>query len=308
MRKHLKIDFSKAEGVLWSDTIIEKYQDDWDWRWLSRNSSIKWTNERIEKFERYIDFEQLSYNTNLRIESDMLDGIIDRYSDRWNWNALSGNPAIAKNLDLLYEILMHPKAVWVSEPYWKYGRNLQSLNEIYLTNNLGRTWGIKPCICTNPEIKWDLREFNIHKEKLDFWLLALFAKIDIDIIYKFGQELNVNREYDISFTRTSDWHDQHPVHRNGWENWLNNRNTRVNLDTLIFLKTQDITLIKYDGNARDGHKPYEIHKCVNEIIPAEKIDLSFEELCSNLNLLPKNLITDTVIENNIFNYSRLYLL
>lgn len=84
------------------------------------------------------------------------------------------------------------------------------------------------------------------------------------------------------------------------EKLLDNKNIFIDLDFLLFLSKQKATLIKHTGTARSGHDEYEEIVTVNTLIPAHKLKITFPQLCYNYNLLPKNAISKSNIDNNIY--------
>jgi hypothetical protein len=80
------------ENINWSVELIEKYKDQWDWFYLSRNTSLPWS---IELFEKYKDqwhwhWFYLSRNTSLPWSIEL----IEKYKDQWDWRELSWNESI----------------------------------------------------------------------------------------------------------------------------------------------------------------------------------------------------------------------
>ena len=273
---------SCSKNILWSDRLIEKYAQKWNWQELSCNTSINWDNQKIEKFEPFINFKQLSGNSSLNIDAHLLN----KYESLWDWNKLSGNSGVIRKIE--NTLLAHPKAIWTSERKNTDGNISYDLEYI------------KPCICSNPGIKWSMSKFLLHREKIDFWLLALYGDIDVDVIMRFGNQLNQNFQIGINCTRYSDWRDNHPIYRNGWENWLLNKKVSVNREILFFLYNQKATLVKHSGNARTGHHPYEVELKASDLISSQSLNLTFKELHYHVDLLPETFFSDIKIDQSIY--------
>lgn len=290
-------DISKAQGILWSDELIERYIEFWDWSALLDNSSLLWTKNRINKFEKQINFKRLSYKTNVEFDYEL----VKKYEDYWDWNALSGNPKVMKNIET--SIISHKKIVWVSKPYHWYDQNrnndLSELNSVF-DSCYSPSFGIEPCVCTCPSIYWTLEKFEKYKDKIDFWLLAMFGNLDNEIILKYGNELNENRFYRTEFTRYSDWRDEHPVYRNGWENLNLNMNFRLNFDLINHLFNKTTNLIEYGGDARSGHSEEEISRSIIDLFETKKLNIDFKDLCNIESKLPNKFLSENFIDYNIY--------
>ena len=69
------------ENINWSVELIEKYKDQWDWRGLSRNTSLPWSIELIEKYKDqwHWDWGGLSWNESIhwpKLSINMVDEIM----------------------------------------------------------------------------------------------------------------------------------------------------------------------------------------------------------------------------------------
>jgi hypothetical protein len=58
---------SSNESLPWSESLIERYKDKWNWRYLSRNESLPWS-----------------------------EALIECHSNNWNWEKLSDNKSVIK--------------------------------------------------------------------------------------------------------------------------------------------------------------------------------------------------------------------
>lgn len=265
---------------------MEKYKDKWNWHLLSNNNSICWTEKRINQFSQYIDFKCLSRSKNIKLSFSLLKN----YENKWDWFAISSNPTIVRELGV--EILNHERIIWVTKPSYQYHDNLS---------------GTRPCISTNVGIEWDIELFELYKDKIDFWLLAYFGKLDNSIIEKYGNELDENRVVFTNFTKSSDWRDEHPWYRNGWENIFLNSNFYFDIKIANsirskenFWKIKEINLIRFSGNAREGHNEYTKTKAISHLIDSERLNFTFEQLANSSHILSPKLISQTYIHHKIF--------
>ncbi|HNJ87148.1 MAG TPA: hypothetical protein PKU92_11240, partial [Agitococcus sp.] len=66
-----------------SDELIAKYEDKWDWKWLSWNEALPWSLEFFERFEDKWDWWGLSINSNKALPWSL--ELIERFEDEWHW-------------------------------------------------------------------------------------------------------------------------------------------------------------------------------------------------------------------------------
>lgn len=284
------VDLSRAKGVLWSDSLIDKYLKDWEWNNLSRHSSILWTKKRILKYQKYLSFQSLSYNPKAEIDSELLY----LFEEKWDWNGISGHPFIINQLEST--ILEHPKAVWINPISGNSTDPIHLLNDTY-TN--GGRFSIKPCICTNPSIKWTIEKFKKYESKIDLWLLSLYAKLEQSLIYEVAPQLDEKRIYQTNYIRWSDWSDEVDLKRSCWENICINKNIVVNVELIKFLAKNKVTTSVFEGNARSGrYTSIEHYAC--EFIKGNNLDITFYELIMIEKHLSPNIMSKTVIDENIF--------
>jgi hypothetical protein len=77
-------------GIRWSESLIERHLDRWDWGTISSLGNFPWSSVFLEKHESRWNWEQLSGNEGLPWSLELLD----RYADRWHWEALSHNTSL----------------------------------------------------------------------------------------------------------------------------------------------------------------------------------------------------------------------
>jgi len=87
----------------WSEALIDRYVERWDlgrvsadWGSLS-GDRMPWSDARIERFAERWGWGSLSVNTML----PWSDALIERFAERWEWKALSENPALPWNVALI---------------------------------------------------------------------------------------------------------------------------------------------------------------------------------------------------------------
>ncbi|MBK9593712.1 MAG: hypothetical protein IPO32_20220 [Crocinitomicaceae bacterium] len=170
-------------------------------------------------------FSYLSFNLNLRISAKVLY----HYENRWSWSGISGHPNLI--MTLKNEIFNHPLTVWQSFKNNDSLSNIESLNDYNYNAHSFQHMGsrldksIEPSISTNPSIKWTQDLMFKYGDKIDFWSVALYAEIENSVLTQNMDRLNENRFYETVFTRHSDWRDNYPYYRNGWENLCMNLKT-----------------------------------------------------------------------------------
>ena len=79
---------SNDSNFMWSEDLIDRYQDKIDWKSLSENRNVQWTASMLEKYKNKIDWKALSeYGCSGLFSSENLR----RFSSRWDWTVLSTN-------------------------------------------------------------------------------------------------------------------------------------------------------------------------------------------------------------------------
>lgn len=288
-RKHIFYGLLEVD-----DEYLWKNRNHIDWDKFSFNKHYLWTKKRIRLFDNYLNFKHLSYNCNLEIDKD----ILNEYVDEWDWNGLSGNPAISiKSLLNDFE----SKIIWQSETdsifdfhhgisvvndfyqgnkFYKYGARLdQKLkHEPSKEIKLNFEDNFKPSLSTNPNIYWDYNTFEKFKDKVSFWQIARYSPFDKQILEKYSDLLNENKKYKRIYKRYGDGTDSYLEYRNGWENLALNKNFALNGSLLSFLKKIKTNVIRYDGRARTGFTKKTIEESVLSILKASQVDIDFYDL------------------------------
>ena len=87
-----------SEELGWTESHLEKYQDNLDWQAISENKQIKWNLTMLDKFKERLHWDALSKT----ITSEQVSPeILDKFKDRWDWDKLSAN----WHLRLTYELI-----------------------------------------------------------------------------------------------------------------------------------------------------------------------------------------------------------
>ncbi|MGV8880184.1 MAG: hypothetical protein ACOH2A_14275 [Sphingobacteriaceae bacterium] len=101
-------DFSCCETLLWTEEIIDRYENEiewyWNWQDLSRNPALPWSIEFFEKYYNKWDWsgDGLSSNPNLPWTIEF----IRKYEEKWDWCNLSANEGLPWSIELI-ETYLH---------------------------------------------------------------------------------------------------------------------------------------------------------------------------------------------------------
>ena len=86
--------------IIWSEALLEKYQDKVSWSGISSNRGIRWTIPMIQKFKNRINWD--FFSSTITIGEELLpENILETFKDKWNWTELSENSA----MELTHELL-----------------------------------------------------------------------------------------------------------------------------------------------------------------------------------------------------------
>ena len=78
---------SQNQSIHWTEELIEKYIDKWNWWGFRSNSALPWSISFIDKFKSQIEWE--GFGEELPIK--MTDELINSFNDKWDWSSLSSN-------------------------------------------------------------------------------------------------------------------------------------------------------------------------------------------------------------------------
>lgn len=80
---------------MWTEALLEKYQDKIDWQEVSKNRNILWTVPMLQKFKHRINWNLLSIYADEKV---LRENIIEIFKEKWDWGELSGNDYINNQL------------------------------------------------------------------------------------------------------------------------------------------------------------------------------------------------------------------
>lgn len=77
-----------SEEFDWTESLLEKYQENLNWKSISENRHIKWNLTMLDKFKERLHWDILSKE----IHSEQITPeILEKFKDRWDWYKLSAN-------------------------------------------------------------------------------------------------------------------------------------------------------------------------------------------------------------------------
>ena len=94
--KRLSCDSS----FVWSETLIDRYQDKLDWKSLSEIGNVQWTASMLEKYKDRLDWKALSESVRNGLFSTEN---LKRFSSKWNWPALTNNSSVRWTMEKVEE-------------------------------------------------------------------------------------------------------------------------------------------------------------------------------------------------------------
>lgn len=77
------------ENVIWTESLIDKYKNYWNWDYLVKNPKIKFTSEQLDKYENYIDWRIFSEFGNTDWTEDLISALVEK-----NAHEIAKNPYI----------------------------------------------------------------------------------------------------------------------------------------------------------------------------------------------------------------------
>jgi hypothetical protein len=88
---------SGNESLDWTEELISRHKDRWNWGVLSANESLPWTTELIDRYVEEWDWRRLSRNEALPLDERLLE----QFRDRWQWSSISANEEISWSADVV---------------------------------------------------------------------------------------------------------------------------------------------------------------------------------------------------------------
>jgi hypothetical protein len=283
-----------TNSKIWTDEFFDKYMKISDLPFtlislLNENTSISWSKKQIIKFKDYLDFKKLSANINVEIDLELFN----LFEERWNIKHLCSNSAIAKDPKLEYAILNHQEVFWFN-PKMDYN-NLDKFDSRI-------TYG---GICTNTGIVWSLEKYDQYNENLDFWLIARFGTVAIDVIQKYDHLLDENREGGSKSIKGSDQFFSVKLFYNGWKNLLENKKTVINTFLIEYLTNKTTNIYKTIGDHRNGYFNIKTEENILNIIKnidCSNVAITYEDFIklNFLRTINKLILNDSIFPNWIY--------
>jgi hypothetical protein len=145
---------SEDRDFVWTEALIDRYQDRVDWKRLSENSNVQWTASMLEKYKDKLDWEKLSDGNReclFSVEN------LRKYRSWWNWSNLSSNSSVC----------------WTSEKVeefkdlldWTEIINSHRCNDLYTLNFFEKYKEYIPVASFQNSSLWDAI-LEIYKKKL----------------------------------------------------------------------------------------------------------------------------------------------
>ena len=87
-----------SEEYEWTESLLEKYQENLNWDGISENSQIKWNLTMLDKFKDRLHWDILSKEIHTE---QITPEILDKFKDRWDWYKLSANWHLNLTCDII---------------------------------------------------------------------------------------------------------------------------------------------------------------------------------------------------------------
>lgn len=277
----LKGSISLCDTINWSEEIINSFMDYWDWKELCSNESIRWDFNLIQKFEDKIDFKSLCSNKSVVWNYEL----IDKYHSKIDWAKLSCNPGLPWSLELL-------------EKYEKDWHWVPQINNWYFDEYNKET---KPSISTNPAIKWTTILIERFYSKIDFWRISLNGNLTEDAIIQFQNEFDRKEKCDFKYHKSSDSRAVEHIVKNGWENFIKNRNIVFSISIIPFLFKQKTIITYSNGNLADYGKVVDEEKRLLELFREKDFkEVQLDDIIDNEMTWGGLLFNNTFINRYLF--------
>jgi hypothetical protein len=91
---------SEDRDFIWTEALIDRYQNKIDWERLSGNRNVYWNASMLEKYKNKIDWNELSRRGNNRLFSAEN---LRKFSLKWNWKELSSNDDVDWTMEKVEE-------------------------------------------------------------------------------------------------------------------------------------------------------------------------------------------------------------
>ena len=143
---------SSNPSLPFTDALIERYQDYWDWSALTVNKGVNWSLKRVSKFEDQLDWVVI-YGGVKSIDYSI--DFIDQYADKLIWSSGDGSADLSSN----------PYLPWSSDFIEYYKKQIKWGGGYTKRGH----WGtIKYSILEVKEIRWAFSDLVKYYKKLHF--------------------------------------------------------------------------------------------------------------------------------------------
>lgn len=90
-----------------SEELLATYEKLWDWKLVSRNTTISWNASLLEKFKEKWDWHELSQNRSIPFSATLLT----QFEEKWIWSRFASNASVMNDPALLALCLQY----WTEE-------------------------------------------------------------------------------------------------------------------------------------------------------------------------------------------------
>ena len=250
---------SDLTNVSWSVELINEYYDYWDWIKLSSNPSVKWDEELIEYYYKEVDFTALCKNKAIKWDSKLLN----KFLNQVNWKEISARQDLQWTFEYLIEfenyLYWSPKYPEYKEYLWPLSVRRLSLSE-------------------NPSILWNSSMLHRWQDKVDFFLIARYSKMTIEVLIEFKEKFFQREKSNIEFHKWSDMRETADIYQTAWEVMSENKNIKLTSENVGIFNEVFIDVEYTEGNLVN-HGSWVNKNCtVLEVLREKEIDdsITFE--------------------------------
>jgi hypothetical protein len=157
-----------SRQVPFSQDLLERYKDRWDWESLSNNESMPWSLELLECFKDRWVWEVLSNNQSIPWSRELLR----RFEDRWAWGDWDEPTGLSNNDSLPWS----PELLELFKDRWDWGRFRQPSWQSGLSMSQTLPWSLEllerfkdrwdwGCLSNNGTLPWSLELLECFEDK-----------------------------------------------------------------------------------------------------------------------------------------------
>lgn len=305
--------FENEYDVLKFESILKVIDGDYIWQGVSKCKTIPWTTNRynnwyidlLEEFENKWDWKSLSQNTSLPWSIKL----VSKFKNKWDWKELSKNRQMCWSNEFI--ITFKDKLYWksINEPqairYLTLNRlvdwNTELLNNInkeisfyWLSRNVEN---ISPEILLNYAEKWDWKEVSLNYQ-FKFEELAIFEsyidwdnlkiKWDINILRKYKHKLNWK---EICSSNSIVWTEGLLTEFDNfidWEILSSSSNINWRLELILCFENK----IKWDVLSENFNFPWDL-----SLLKRFRDKVDWERICRNESIVWTEELLEEFVEN-----------